>query len=145
MFEVFDPDGGGYIERADVGAWYRMINETEYEDDAVIDAFPYTPDDGRLSRSNFISHIRANRPLIKPITSFQARVRQQCGGVHMWEGVTQYRKRQFFDLDESVSCGARIALHNVHYECLVCVPYIRAMYCDFFIRVELWTRRLFAS
>jgi hypothetical protein len=103
MFEVFDPDGSGFIERADVAAWYRMVHETEYEDESIISGFPYITNENRISRSSFISHIRANRILIKPITTFQARVRQHCGGGHMWSGLTEFRKRQFFDIDESVS------------------------------------------
>jgi hypothetical protein len=109
MFEIFDPEGSGFIERADVAAWYRMVNETEYEDEAVINGFPYLVNENRISRSNFISHIRANRALIKPITSFQARVRQHCGGGQMWNGLAEFRKRQFFDLDESVCNQQRIS------------------------------------
>ena len=101
MFEIFDPGHTGFLERPDVGALYRMLYDSDYEDDKLIDSCFKFNENGAISRGDFIAQIKSNRNFIKPATSFQGRVRGKLGGLIMWEALTSFRKRNFAELDES--------------------------------------------
>jgi hypothetical protein len=99
---VFDPDDTGVLGRPDVGAMYRMLYDSDYEDDKLIDGCFKFNEEGKITRQDFIAQVKSNRQFIKPATAFQSRVRGKLGGLIMWETLTSFRKKNFGIIDESV-------------------------------------------
>ncbi len=99
---MFDPDDTGVLGRPDVGAMYRMLYDSDYEDDKLIDGCFKFNEEGKITRQDFIAQVKSNRQFIKPATAFQSRVRGKLGGLIMWETLTSFRKKNFGIIDESV-------------------------------------------
>lgn len=104
MFEIFDPDHTGLLEKPDIETLYRMLYDSDYFDPKLVDPFPFD-EAGKISVDKFIAHIKSNRNFIKPVTTYQGRVRKALGGFIMWETLTTFRKRTFAEIDETV-CNA---------------------------------------
>jgi hypothetical protein len=94
VFEIFDVDHKGVIEKADVETIYRMLYDCDDGDAYYIDQVPF---DSALavSKADFCKYCAKHRHIIQPVISYQRKLRRRIGGNSMWEGLTGYRRRYF--------------------------------------------------
>ena len=102
VFEIYDPDGNGYLERCDLLSmfmWTYDVHEVSSNDIYYIDRFPF---DEKLfiEKEAFIDHCAHHYFLLQPVIDFQRRLRRKMGGVAMWESISAYRSNKFRVFDE---------------------------------------------
>lgn len=101
VFEVFDIERVGVLERPDIEAMYRMVYDCDDHDEKYLDEFPFEVD-GTITKTNFIDHVCVRRHWIQPVIDFQRKLRRKMGGIIMWEALSLYRKRYFAVFDREV-------------------------------------------
>ncbi len=113
VFEIFDPDNIGTLEKADVEAMYRLLFDTsEHDEKCVMAIYPFDEDD-KISKNDFIQYSSTktkiqdkgqnsklfslsgysfeNTDLIWPAIQVQEVLRKTFGGSAGWKSVTSYR------------------------------------------------------
>jgi hypothetical protein len=101
IFEIYDVDITGQLERPDLESIYKMMYDCDDHDEHCISQFPFDKD-GVTKKWEFIDHCNRKRHLIKPATDYQRRLRHRTGGLLMWEALTRYRVRTFAVHDSQV-------------------------------------------
>lgn len=120
IFEIFDVDRTGYLERPDVETMYRMMYDCDDFDPRVVAYFPFDKD-GNIKKTYFTNHASHffSRQLIQPALDYQYRLRRYLGGALMWEGLSRYRERyykSYADKSETLedTLAAILASENKH-------------------------------
>lgn len=114
IFEIFDPDNIGKLEKADVEAMYRLLFDTSEHDEQCINAiYPFDEDD-KIFKDDFIQYSSAktkklnaggkssklfslsgpsynNTDMIWPAIQVQEVLRKTLGGSAAWKSVTNFR------------------------------------------------------
>lgn len=114
IFEIFDPDNIGKLEKADVEAMYRLLFDTSEHDERCINAiYPFDEED-KISKEDFIQFSSSmtkklnaegqntklfslsgplfnNTDMIWPAIQVQGVLRKTFGGSAAWKSVTTYR------------------------------------------------------
>ena len=101
VFEIFDVDKLGKLEKPDVETMYKMLYHCDEHDEKFLSQFPFNPVDESISKKDFIDHAKKRKHLIQPALDYQKRLRKKLGGFIMWEMLTAHRKRKFHVHDES--------------------------------------------
>ena len=96
IFEIFDVDRAGFLERPDVETMYRMMYDCDDFEPRVISHFPFNKEDV-IRKADFTNHASHffSRQLIQPALDYQNRLRRYLGGSLMWEGLSRFRERYF--------------------------------------------------
>lgn len=112
LWEIFDLSQSGELEKPDVEAMFMMVYDLDHTEAKIIEAFPFEPKSGKISRLGYMNTLERDKRLIKPALNFQKRVRKKLGGIPLWDLLTTYRKR-FFGLYDSNSATMDIALAQI--------------------------------
>lgn len=99
VYEIFDVDFTGFIEGGEIGAIYRMLYDADEHDTKMVTNFPLDSN-GKVTKENFIKHVKSKKALVSPAIEYQSRLRKHLGGLIMWEQLTGYRKRNFAIYDQ---------------------------------------------
>lgn len=99
VFEIFDLDQAGELERADIEAMYRMLYDCDEHDEYYVNQLPFGDED-RINKERFAAYVGSNRHIIQPCLDYQRRLRGKFGGFILWETLAGHRKRQFLVYDE---------------------------------------------
>ena len=102
LFEIYDADNTGILEKPDVESMYRMMYDCDEHEESCVKKFPYD-EDGYVKKNDFVSHCDWYRHLIQPAMGYQRKVRKKTGGVIMWAGLTSYRKKVFAGHDSEAA------------------------------------------
>ena len=111
LFEIFDIDNKGTLEKPDIETMYRMMYDCDDFDEKYINRFPFSQNDV-ISKADFIRHVYWNSTLIKPALRYQKRLRKYLGGIVMWNGLMLFRER-YFKLYQESSATLEEALNAI--------------------------------
>lgn len=102
LFEIFDPDNTGFVEKIDLDVMYKMLYDVEKVNRKCIDKYSFKYD-GKISKADFITYTRNHKKLIKPALQYQWTLRNACGSYLTWEMLTSYRNNYLVDVEKNVS------------------------------------------
>lgn len=102
VFEIYDPDGNGYLEKCDLLSMFMFaydVHDASSSDIYYIDRFPF---DEKLiiEKEAFIDYVAHHHFLLQPVIDYQRRLRRKVGGAVMWESISAYRHSKFRVFDE---------------------------------------------
>lgn len=99
VFEIFDVESAGELEKADIEALYRMLYDCDEHDEYYVNQLPFSEEE-TITKERFSSYVATNRHIIQPCLDYQRRLRGKFGGFILWETLAGHRKRQFLVYDE---------------------------------------------
>ncbi len=104
IWEIFDVDQEGFLERAEIETMYKMLYDCDDHDHKYIGDCPY--EDDCIKREDFIKYFsniwrRGNGHLVYPAIQFQKRLRGKTGGYLAWETVSAFRIQHFSGYDNN--------------------------------------------
>jgi hypothetical protein len=116
LFELFDVDRTGFLEKPDVETMYRMLYDCDDFEASVISRFPFDKNEV-IRKNDFVNHASHlfHRQLLRPALDYQNRLRRYLGGGLMWEGLSRYRERTFKTYDGTNELVAHSYLKIVYY------------------------------
>lgn len=130
VFEIFDPEKLGLIEKPDVEAMYRMLFSSNEHDDRLIESIYPFDENENISKTDFMDYSSTkkkvigkldgnstksrkllsigsityiNTDLIEPAIQFQTRMRKLFGGIGAWKTQMAYRERFYSELESECS------------------------------------------
>jgi hypothetical protein len=107
LFEIYDPENRGTLQRPDIQSMYRMCHGLESTENSVLSKrevkavalFPFDPDSGDIYKTAFINYASRHAELMRPVLRYQNTVRRRMGGKKLWVRLMHHRQRLFADVD----------------------------------------------
>jgi serine/threonine-protein phosphatase 2B regulatory subunit len=95
IFDIFDADGGGELDIAEVDALCRMLYNTEETADNVKEVIKAmdTDGDGTVSLGELVAYSLQYPDLLKPAIDLQATLRKDMFGTSLWKRLSKRRKK----------------------------------------------------
>lgn len=102
VFEVFDPDRKGRLERPDVEAIYRFLYDCDEYDEKYVKLIPLT--NLTIDKKDFMTfcaNTSAGKHIIQPAIDIRSRMRSKFGGKRMWNTLEAYRHTSYGQIVET--------------------------------------------
>jgi hypothetical protein len=98
VFEIYDIDNSGYLERPDIESLYTYLWDCDDHDERFMSTLPFNKEK-KCKKDSFINHCEKKRDLIEPVIKFQKKLRKIFGGIIMWEILARHRNTNFSVFD----------------------------------------------